>query len=186
MDDQAIDRSFRIGQKRNVVCYRFVTVGTVEEKMTRIQVKKTSLARKVLNEESQRSYSTLNELRDLFTLDDPDSENRLFRVIQQRAASSSQSIESSVRSTLTESTSNHEIDEILTQLAALNGNQEEQDSPLARLFAQGVVAGVSDRAGLFSPGDKELEQTMKLLSLDDKQAMNKVVEDAMGWLMTKG
>ena len=35
---QAVDRAFRIGQTRNVVVYRLVTCGTVEEKIYRKQV----------------------------------------------------------------------------------------------------------------------------------------------------
>jgi SNF2 family DNA or RNA helicase len=38
IDDQAVDRVYRIGQKRDVVIYRLVTCGTVEEKIYRKQV----------------------------------------------------------------------------------------------------------------------------------------------------
>ena len=34
-DAQAVDRVFRIGQKKNVVIYRLITCGTVEEKIYR-------------------------------------------------------------------------------------------------------------------------------------------------------
>ena len=34
-DAQAVDRAFRIGQKKNVVIYRLITCGTVEEKIYR-------------------------------------------------------------------------------------------------------------------------------------------------------
>ncbi|CAM9945669.1 unnamed protein product, partial [Heterosigma akashiwo] len=32
-DSQAVDRAFRIGQQKNVIVYRMITSGTVEEKM---------------------------------------------------------------------------------------------------------------------------------------------------------
>jgi hypothetical protein len=37
-DNQSVDRAYRIGQSRDVVVYRLVTCGTVEEKIYRKQV----------------------------------------------------------------------------------------------------------------------------------------------------
>ena len=34
-DNQAVDRVFRIGQKKDVIVYRLVTMGTIEEKIYR-------------------------------------------------------------------------------------------------------------------------------------------------------
>lgn len=42
---QSVDRAYRIGQKRNVVVYRLITCGTVEEKIYRRQVFKGGLSR---------------------------------------------------------------------------------------------------------------------------------------------
>ncbi len=44
VESQAIDRAHRIGQKENVFIYRFITKGTVEEKIMRLQEKKKGLA----------------------------------------------------------------------------------------------------------------------------------------------
>jgi hypothetical protein len=186
VDDQAIDRAFRIGQKRNVLCYRFVTVGTVEEKMTRIQVRKTSIARKVLKSEYQRSYSTLDELRDLFSLSEPDSDDCLFRVLQRQP--NLPRLEKSVRETLQVTESNdHSTEEILSQLRVLSGadNNELSISRLGLLVTNGTIAGVSDRACLFAANDNELAETLQGLSLDDREAMDHVVENAIGWAMTR-
>lgn len=38
-DAQAVDRAYRIGQTQNVIVYRLITCGTVEEKIYRRQVK---------------------------------------------------------------------------------------------------------------------------------------------------
>lgn len=38
MDNQSVDRAYRIGQKKDVVVYRLMTCGTVEEKIYRKQV----------------------------------------------------------------------------------------------------------------------------------------------------
>jgi SNF2 family DNA or RNA helicase len=44
-DAQAVDRAFRIGQRKNVVIYRLITCGSVEEKIYRRQIFKDSLMR---------------------------------------------------------------------------------------------------------------------------------------------
>lgn len=49
-DAQAVDRAYRIGQKRDVVVYRLITSGTVEEKIYRRQVHKRGLANVSMNE----------------------------------------------------------------------------------------------------------------------------------------
>ena len=43
-DNQSVDRAYRIGQTRNVVVYRLITCGTVEEKIYRKQVFKQGLS----------------------------------------------------------------------------------------------------------------------------------------------
>ncbi|CAD7927566.1 unnamed protein product [Amoebophrya sp. A120] len=47
-DHQAIDRAFRVGQTRNVVAYRLIATGLIEEKMFRYQVFKQGLAKSCL------------------------------------------------------------------------------------------------------------------------------------------
>jgi SNF2 family DNA or RNA helicase len=43
VEEQAIDRCYRIGQKNNVVAVRFICPGTVEEKMMKLQATKKEL-----------------------------------------------------------------------------------------------------------------------------------------------
>lgn len=38
MDNQSVDRAYRIGQKKDVIVYRLMTCGTIEEKIYRKQV----------------------------------------------------------------------------------------------------------------------------------------------------
>ena len=45
VEDQATDRAFRIGQKRNVLVHKFVCRGTVEEKIDAMIEGKQGLAR---------------------------------------------------------------------------------------------------------------------------------------------
>ena len=45
VENQATDRAFRIGQRRNVLVHRFVTRGTIEEKIDRMIAEKRQLGR---------------------------------------------------------------------------------------------------------------------------------------------
>ncbi|KAM7043361.1 DNA excision repair protein ERCC-6-like [Acridotheres tristis] len=70
-DAQAVDRAYRIGQKENVVIYRLITCGTVEEKIYRRQVFKDSLIRQSTGDKKNPfRYFSKQELRELFTLED--------------------------------------------------------------------------------------------------------------------
>lgn len=70
-DMQAVDRVYRIGQKENVVIYRLITCGTVEEKIYRRQVFKDSLIRQSTGDKKNPyRYFTKQELRELFVLTD--------------------------------------------------------------------------------------------------------------------
>lgn len=71
-DAQAVDRAYRIGQQKNVVVYRLITCGTVEEKIYRRQVFKDSITRQTTGgNKNPYRYFTSIELRELFALDDP-------------------------------------------------------------------------------------------------------------------
>ena len=51
VEAQAIDRTHRIGQTRNVIAFRMLTRGTIEEKIWELQQRKAALARDVLGED---------------------------------------------------------------------------------------------------------------------------------------
>ncbi|XP_012936041.1 DNA excision repair protein ERCC-6-like [Aplysia californica] len=71
-DAQAVDRAFRIGQEKNVVVYRLITCGTVEEKIYRRQVFKDSITQQTTGASANPyRYFTKMELKELFSLDDP-------------------------------------------------------------------------------------------------------------------
>ncbi|XP_069378980.1 DNA excision repair protein ERCC-6-like [Paralichthys olivaceus] len=70
-DAQAVDRAYRIGQTENVVIYRLITCGTVEEKIYRRQVFKDSLIRQNTGDKKNPfRYFSKQELKELFTLSD--------------------------------------------------------------------------------------------------------------------
>lgn len=67
-DVQARERAWRIGQRRDVTVYRFITSGTIEEKIYHRQVYKHFLSDKVLRDPRQRRFFKSKDMQDLFTL----------------------------------------------------------------------------------------------------------------------
>ena len=68
VENQATDRAFRIGQKKNVVVYKFVTSGTMEEKIDTILQQKSTLSEQLL-ESSASLDSWLTNLDNKAILD---------------------------------------------------------------------------------------------------------------------
>eukprot|EP00854_Cymbomonas_tetramitiformis_P006323 gene6323-7576_t len=68
-DNQSVDRAYRIGQERDVVIYRLISCGTVEEKIYRKQVFKGGLSRAGTEEANPTRYFTQEELSDLLRVD---------------------------------------------------------------------------------------------------------------------
>jgi len=72
VENQATDRAFRIGQEKNVFVYKFVTTGTIEEKIDEMLSEKTQLSNDLISETSGENWLTEmsnQELKQLFTLE---------------------------------------------------------------------------------------------------------------------
>jgi non-specific serine/threonine protein kinase len=70
VEDQATDRAFRIGQKRNVQVRKFVCAGTVEEKISAMIQDKRGLAGRIVGTGEQWiTEMSTSDLRDLFALE---------------------------------------------------------------------------------------------------------------------
>jgi superfamily II DNA or RNA helicase len=63
VENQAIDRTHRIGQKNKVIAYRLLTRDTVEEKIRVLQHQKTALVTNVLGDEGFASNLDLDDLQ---------------------------------------------------------------------------------------------------------------------------
>ncbi len=63
---QAISRSHRIGQTQNVFVYRYISVETVEEKIVRLQERKSELADLFINSNNPFQQISREEIMDLF------------------------------------------------------------------------------------------------------------------------
>jgi non-specific serine/threonine protein kinase len=51
VEQQAIDRTHRIGQTKNIFAYRMICKDTVEDKIIKLQEKKKSLAKALISDE---------------------------------------------------------------------------------------------------------------------------------------
>ncbi|PHS16499.1 MAG: ATP-dependent helicase [Blastopirellula sp.] len=71
VENQATDRAFRIGQKRNVLVHKFVCQGTIEEKIDSLITDKNELATNVLEAGSEKMLTEMTdtELIQLVSLD---------------------------------------------------------------------------------------------------------------------
>jgi SNF2 family DNA or RNA helicase len=64
---QAVDRAHRIGQDRNVMVYRMIAAGTIEEKVMALQQRKARLFRSVMDDDALFSQAlTADDIRGLF------------------------------------------------------------------------------------------------------------------------
>jgi SNF2 family DNA or RNA helicase len=59
-ENQAVDRAHRIGQKKNVVSYKMISQGTIEEKILQLQEKKGALMDSIISSDSS-ALKTLSE-----------------------------------------------------------------------------------------------------------------------------
>jgi non-specific serine/threonine protein kinase len=71
VENQATDRAFRIGQQRNVLVHKFVTAGTLEEKIDALLTEKQKTADQILEGGAEKSFTEMSddELLDLVRLD---------------------------------------------------------------------------------------------------------------------
>ncbi len=70
VENQATDRVFRIGQQKNVIVHKFITKGTLEEKIDQMLEKKQQLSENVIAESNETWITEMNnsELMNLFNL----------------------------------------------------------------------------------------------------------------------
>jgi len=71
VENQATDRVFRIGQKRNVLVHKFICRGTIEEKIDNLLNAKKSLSNEMLGQDNEVALTELSdaELMNIVTLD---------------------------------------------------------------------------------------------------------------------
>jgi non-specific serine/threonine protein kinase len=70
VENQATDRAFRIGQQKNVMVHKFLTKGTIEEKIDAMLEQKSKLSRDLIADSGEGWITEMSndQLFDLFTL----------------------------------------------------------------------------------------------------------------------
>jgi len=66
---QALSRAHRIGQKKNVIVYRFISSGTIEEKIRQMQESKSQLAETFITASNPLGQMTRKEVEELLVAD---------------------------------------------------------------------------------------------------------------------
>jgi non-specific serine/threonine protein kinase len=71
VENQATDRAFRIGQQRNVLVHKFITSGTIEERIDALLAEKRQFADDILSSDGEVNLTELpdEELLQLVRLD---------------------------------------------------------------------------------------------------------------------
>lgn len=81
-DLQARERAWRIGQTKEVIIYRLLVGGTIEEKIYHRQIFKQFLTNKILKDPNQKRFFKMDELQDLFSLTDDASSSLSYEETQ--------------------------------------------------------------------------------------------------------
>lgn len=61
VENQATDRAFRIGQKRNVLVHKFITTGTIEERIDEMIAEKQKMANEILSSDGEVNLTELSD-----------------------------------------------------------------------------------------------------------------------------
>jgi len=75
VDSQALERAYRIGQKKDVFVYRMICSGTIEKKMYNNQIFKQVLTNRIIVSPNQKRIGEPQTINDLFSLDYNDDNN---------------------------------------------------------------------------------------------------------------
>jgi SNF2 family DNA or RNA helicase len=66
VENQAIDRCYRIGQTKKVMAYRMICKDTIEEKIVSLQQKKKKVASSIISIDDEKKSFDINEVKELF------------------------------------------------------------------------------------------------------------------------
>lgn len=87
-DVQARERAWRLGQKKEVVIYRLMVAGSIEEKIYHRQIFKQFLTNKILKDPKQKRFFKNTDLHDLFSLGDSSETGDLFAGTEKKVQAS--------------------------------------------------------------------------------------------------
>lgn len=67
VENQAIDRCYRIGQTKQVMAYRMICRDTIEEKIVKLQSKKKAVASSIISIDEEKKSFDIDEVKELFS-----------------------------------------------------------------------------------------------------------------------
>lgn len=67
VENQAIDRCYRIEQTKKVMAYRMICKDTIEEKIVLLQQKKKNVASSIISIDDVKKSFNINEVKELFS-----------------------------------------------------------------------------------------------------------------------
>jgi len=139
-DNQSVDRAYRIGQTENVVVYRMITIGTVEEKTYRKQVFKQGIANDAQKGGGNEDFSPSKET------DNNGKEEDEFRYFSTAETDGNVMFKFDAK--------NSDVSSTAKTLNSLHAQHREYDDQLKReLESTKGMFEVSDHDLLFSQGD---------------------------------
>jgi DNA excision repair protein ERCC-6 len=152
-DIQARERSWRLGQKREVEIYRLMSAGTIEEKIYHRQIFKQFLTNKVLKDPKQRQTFQMSDLHDLFTLggesaDGETETGNLFRGSEVKFDKNGETKESATDATAA------------TDLAAMDGVSRAEEFKAPDTEDSSAQPSEIDATGEATPTDSRLMSTI--------------------------
>ncbi|CAH0490141.1 unnamed protein product [Peronospora farinosa] len=152
-DLQARERAWRIGQLKPVTVYRFVTAGTIEEKIYHRQIFKQYLSSKVLHEAKRKRCFNKHSLRDLFVLEDEKGEG------EGVAETNELFVAGNVERPAEVEDGEEEEEKSVEQSGDGRNNTDggDNDVVLKQLFDDGDVRGVFDHSAVESDGVQNQE-----------------------------
>ena len=66
IDEQAVGRAYRIGQKENVIVYKLIIRNSIEERLVSRQVQKQQIANQVVRDVGAELKVGMNDIKELF------------------------------------------------------------------------------------------------------------------------
>lgn len=158
-DIQARERAWRLGQKKEVMIYRLMIAGSIEEKIYQRQIFKQFLTNKILKDPKQKRFFKTTDLHDLFTLGDASESTEMFNGQEMSSKDRPQLLNPKRRKT--EASRSNAKDDI-SSLSGISRetdfqplNEQEANSASGDAMESSILEGIFAKAGVQSTLEHE-------------------------------
>ncbi|CAN8076227.1 unnamed protein product [Agarophyton chilense] len=177
IDLQARERAWRVGQTKPVTIYRFITTGTIEEKIYHRQIYKQFMTNKVLSDPRQRRFFKPKDIKDLFTLVEDDENGTETGDIF--SGTNAKEVKASKANNFSKANDLREVAEVNTGEAEASGTNAPEDgnakllNSLLENLADGQLSSTMNHDAILNAGNEG-----KDVSVIEYEA-NKIAREAM-------